>query len=133
VTAYNIIFAGTPHFAAATLKALIDSEHHVQAVYTQPDRPKGRGQHVTYSPVKHMAETFNLPIYQPQTLRDPAALAILKQTPADMMIVVAYGLILPPTVLEAFPLGCINVHASLLPKYRGAAPIQRAILAHEEQ
>lgn len=126
---YKIIFAGTPEFATPTLQALIDSPHEVCMVYTQPDRPAGRGQKLTASPVKQLAEKNNLPIRQPLTLRDPAAQQALAELNTDFMVVVAYGLILPKPVLDAPRLGCLNVHASLLPRWRGAAPIQRAILA----
>lgn len=129
MTALNLIFAGTPGFAAVALEALLHTEHTIRAVYTQPDRPAGRGHKITTSLVKQLAVAHHLPLYQPSTLRDPAAVATLKTFSADMMIVAAYGLLLPKTVLEAFPLGCINIHASLLPRYRGASPIQHAILA----
>ncbi len=125
----NIIFAGTPDFAASSLQVLLDSEHKVCAVYTQPDRPAGRGRKLKASPVKALALTHDIPVLQPKTLRDTHAQAELAAFNADMMIVVAYGLILPSEVLDAPRLGCLNVHASLLPRWRGAAPIQRAILA----
>ena len=123
----NIIFAGTPEFSVAPLQALLDSEHHVIAVYSQPDRPAGRGRKLTASPVKHLALEHNIPVYQPASLRDETAQAELAALNADIMIVVAYGLILPKVVLEMPKLGCLNIHASLLPRWRGAAPIQRAI------
>jgi methionyl-tRNA formyltransferase len=126
---YNIIFAGTPDFAVETLRALIHSRHTVQAVYTQPDRPAGRGRKLTASPVKQLALEHNVSVYQPQTLRDEREQAIITAMQADLMIVVAYGLILPNAVLQATRYGCINVHGSLLPKWRGAAPIQRSVLA----
>ena len=129
----NIIFAGTPEFAASSLQALLDSEHEVVAVYTQPDRPAGRGRKLTASPVKALALEHNLPVLQPQTLRDEAAQKELADFHADVMVVVAYGLILPEPVLNAPRLGCVNVHASLLPRWRGAAPIQRAILAGDAE
>lgn len=125
----NLIFAGTPDFAAVSLAALIAAGHSIKAVYTQPDRGSGRGQKSTASPVKQVAIEHALPLYQPETLRDEQEQKILAELKADLMIVVAYGLILPPQVLTAPRLGCINVHASLLPRWRGAAPIQRAILA----
>lgn len=125
----NIIFAGTPLFAATTLSALLASSHRVCAVYTQPDRPAGRGRKLTASPVKTLALTHAIPVHQPLTLRDPEAQNTLRTLQADIMVVVAYGLLLPPPVLDAPRLGCINIHASLLPRWRGAAPIQRAILA----
>jgi len=129
----KIIFAGTPAFAADSLQALLDSGHDVLAVYTQPDRPAGRGRKLTASPVKALAQAHNLPVLQPVSLRDKEAQRILADSQADVLVVVAYGLILPGPVLVAPRLGCINVHASLLPRWRGAAPIQRAILAGDEQ
>lgn len=125
----NIIFAGTPEFSVPALKALLQSQHRICAVYTQPDRPAGRGRQVAMSAVKQCALQHELPVEQPATLRDPTAVERLAQWQADAMIVVAYGLILPPPVLAIPALGCINIHASLLPRWRGAAPIQRAILA----
>ncbi|AEX99769.1 methionyl-tRNA formyltransferase [Oceanimonas sp. GK1] len=125
----NLVFAGTPDFAARHLQALLDAGHHVIAVYTQPDRPAGRGKKLTPSPVKVTAEQAGLPVYQPQSLRDETAQAELAALGADLMVVVAYGLILPQVVLDTPRLGCINVHGSLLPRWRGAAPIQRAIWA----
>ncbi|OPX55710.1 methionyl-tRNA formyltransferase [Oceanospirillum multiglobuliferum] len=123
----RIIFAGTPEFAARSLEALLTTEHEVIAVYSQPDRPAGRGQKLTPSPVKVLAEQHNIPVYQPVTLRDAEAQQQLADLKADLMVVVAYGLILPQVVLDTPRLGCINVHGSLLPRWRGAAPIQRAI------
>lgn len=125
----RIVFAGTPEFAAEHLKALLDTPHQIIAVYSQPDRPAGRGQKLTPSPVKQLALQHAIPVYQPQTLRDPAAQAELAALKPDLMVVVAYGLILPQVVLDTPRLGCINSHASLLPRWRGAAPIQRAIEA----
>jgi len=127
--ALRIVFAGTPEFAAEHLKALLDSQHQIIAVYSQPDRPAGRGQKLTPSPVKQLALQHDIPVYQPQTLRDPAAQAELAALKPDLMVVVAYGLILPQVVLDTPRLGCINSHASLLPRWRGAAPIQRAVEA----
>lgn len=129
----KIIFAGTPEFAAKTLKALLDSEHEVVAVYTQPDRPAGRGRKLTASPVKELALEHDLPVIQPVSLKDPETQRELANWKADLMVVVAYGLILPEAVLTTPRLGCVNVHASLLPRWRGAAPIQRAILAGDKQ
>ncbi|WP_304300787.1 methionyl-tRNA formyltransferase [Chromatium okenii] len=130
----RIIFAGTPEFAAHCLTALIDAGLNVVAVYTQPDRVAGRGQKLQMSPVKQLAQTHALPVFQPESLKkDAAAVAQLRELNADLMIVVAYGLLLPVTVLEAPRLGCINVHASLLPRWRGAAPIQRAVLAGDAE
>ncbi|WP_107853183.1 methionyl-tRNA formyltransferase [Oceanimonas marisflavi] len=125
----NLVFAGTPDFAARHLQALLNAGHNVIAVYTQPDRPAGRGKKLTPSPVKVTAEQAGLPVYQPQSLRSEDAQAELAALGADLMIVVAYGLILPQAVLDTPRLGCINVHGSLLPRWRGAAPIQRAIWA----
>ena len=128
----NIIFAGTPDFAAKHLAALYASEHNIVAVYTQPDRPAGRGKKLMPSAVKSLALENNSPVYQPASLKDEEAQQELKALNADIMIVVAYGLILPKAVLEAPKLGCLNVHGSLLPKWRGAAPIQRAIWAGDK-
>jgi methionyl-tRNA formyltransferase len=125
----NVIFAGTPEFSAAALEALISSPHHVLAVYTQPDRPAGRGLKLTPSPVKECAIANNLPVYQPASLKSESEQEILAKFNADIMVVVAYGLILPAAILNTPRLGCINIHASLLPRWRGAAPIQRAIHA----
>lgn len=129
----RIIFAGTPEFAATCLEALLDTPHQLVAVYTQPDRPAGRGRKLSASPVKQLALQHQLPVYQPLTLKAADAQAELAALNADLMIVVAYGLILPQSVLDAPRLGCINVHASLLPRWRGAAPIHRALLAGDEE
>ncbi|SEL54313.1 methionyl-tRNA formyltransferase [Halomonas daqiaonensis] len=129
----RVIFAGTPDFAAESLAALLASRHDVVAVYTQPDRPSGRGRKMTPSPVKALAQERDLPVFQPASLKAPAVQAELARHEADIMVVVAYGLILPRAVLEIPPLGCLNVHASLLPRWRGAAPIQRAIEAGDEE
>lgn len=125
----KIIFAGTPEFAAHVLQALLETPHDIIAVYTQPDRPAGRGRQLTASPVKQLALKNDLPVYQPATLKDLPEQKVLRDLNADMMIVVAYGLLLPKAILSAPRYGCLNVHASLLPRWRGAAPIQRAILA----
>lgn len=125
----NIVFAGTPAFAVPSLQALLASEHNVCAVYTQPDRPAGRGRKLTPSPVKVVAEQAGVQVYQPQTLRDSAVQEELRALKPDLMVVVAYGLILPASALEIPDYGCLNVHASILPRWRGAAPIQRAVLA----
>lgn len=125
----NIIFAGTSNFALPCLQVLIDSSHQVIAVYTQPDRPAGRGQAMTSSPVKILATAKKIPVLQPQTLRDAIPQQQLRDLHPDIIVVVAYGIILPCEVLSIPRLGCINVHASLLPRWRGAAPIQHAILA----
>ncbi|MEP5765909.1 MAG: methionyl-tRNA formyltransferase [Halieaceae bacterium] len=125
----RLVFAGTPDFAAAHLAALLDAGHVPVAVYTQPDRPAGRGKKLSASPVKQLAQTASIPVLQPASLKNEAALAELAELEADLLIVVAYGLILPQAVLDTPRYGCINVHASLLPRWRGAAPIQRAIEA----
>lgn len=125
----KIIFAGTPEFAVPALEALIHSSHQVVAVYTQPDSQQGRGKILTASPVKQLALTHHIEVQQPLHFKDETTLTTLRSYQADMMIVAAYGLILPTTVLNSFRFGCINVHASLLPRWRGAAPIQRAIIA----
>lgn len=129
----NIIFAGTPDFAARHLQALIDSEHNVIAVYSQPDRPAGRGKKLTASPVKALALSHDIPVYQPASLRNSQAQAEIEALNADIMVVVAYGLILPQIVLDTPRLGCINVHGSILPRWRGAAPIQRALWAGDSE
>lgn len=126
---YRIVFAGTPEFAAESLQALIDSRHEVVAVYTQPDRPAGRGQQIIESAVKKIAEANHIPIEQPISFKDEGSLKQLAQYKPDIMVVAAYGIILPLTVLETPKIACLNIHASLLPRWRGAAPIQRAILA----
>ncbi len=125
----RIVFAGTPEFAARHLQALLDSEHSVVAVYTQPDRPAGRGQKLTPSAVKQLALEHDIPVLQPLNLRSTEAQQELADFNPDLMVVVAYGLILPQAVLDTPRLGCINSHASLLPRWRGAAPIQRTIEA----
>lgn len=129
----KIIFAGTPDFSVPALQALIDAGQDIRAVYTQPDRPAGRGRKLTASPVKQAALNNGLAVYQPPTLRDQEAAEILRAHGADLMVVVAYGLLLPRAVLDAPQLGCVNVHASLLPRWRGAAPIQRSILAGDPE
>ena len=130
----KIIFAGTPDFAAAHLQALIDSpQHSVIAVYTQPDRPAGRGKKLKASAVKQLAQANDLPVFQPHSLKDTEQQQILADLHADIMVVVAYGLILQQAVLDTPQLGCINVHGSILPRWRGAAPIQRAIEAGDEE
>ncbi|WP_016957012.1 methionyl-tRNA formyltransferase [Catenovulum agarivorans] len=128
----KIIFAGTPDFAAQHLAALLSSEHEIIAVYTQPDRPAGRGKKLQASAVKQLASENNLPVFQPESLKDANAQQQLAELNADLMVVVAYGLLLPQVVLDTPRLGCINVHGSLLPKWRGAAPIQRSIWAGDE-
>lgn len=129
----KIIFAGTPEFAARHLQALLQSEHQIVAVYTQPDRPAGRGKKLQASPVKELALERSIEIQQPLSLKNSEAQAVLAAYHADLMVVVAYGLLLPAAVLETPRIGCINVHASLLPRWRGAAPIQRAIEAGDTE
>ncbi|HAV87447.1 MAG TPA: methionyl-tRNA formyltransferase [Pseudomonas sp.] len=129
----RIVFAGTPEFAAQHLEALLQAGYPVVAVYTQPDRPAGRGQKLMPSPVKQLALQHGLPVMQPATLRDAEAQHALAALQPDLMVVVAYGLILPQAVLDTPRLGCINSHASLLPRWRGAAPIQRAIEAGDSE
>jgi len=128
----RIVFAGTPEFALASLTALVDAGHSVVAVYTQPDRPAGRGRRVTASPVKRFAEERGIVVLQPETFRDKAAVAGFAALQPDVLIVAAYGLILPQDVLDIPTHGCLNVHASVLPRWRGAAPIQAAILSADE-
>lgn len=129
----RIIFAGTPEFALASLSALVEAGHNVVAVYTQPDRPAGRGRKLTQSAVKRYACSQGLPVLQPTTLRSAEAAAELAALKPDLMIVAAYGLLLPQNILDIPRHGCLNVHASLLPRWRGAAPIQAAILAGDEK
>jgi len=129
----RIIFAGTPDFAARHLDALLSSGHHVVGVFTQPDRPAGRGKKLMPSPVKVLAEENGLPVFQPASLRPQENQQLVADLHADVMVVVAYGLILPKAVLDMPRLGCINVHGSLLPRWRGAAPIQRALWAGDEE
>ena len=129
----RIVFAGTPEFAAEHLKALLDSPYEIVAVYTQPDRPAGRGQKLMPSPVKQLAVAHDIPVFQPPTLRNAEAQEQLAALKPDLMVVVAYGLILPQVVLDIPRLGCINSHASLLPRWRGAAPIQRAVEAGDAE
>ena len=130
----KVVFAGTPKFAAAALEALLGAGHSVPLVLTQPDRPAGRGMKLMHSAVKRVAVAHGIELFQPVSLRnDPAAVERLHQTPHDVMVVAAYGLILPRQVLDIPPLGCLNIHASLLPRWRGAAPIQRAIAAGDDK
>ncbi|KNY48645.1 methionyl-tRNA formyltransferase [Vibrio harveyi] len=129
----RIVFAGTPDFAARHLAALLSSEHEVIAVYTQPDRPAGRGKKLTASPVKTIALEHDIPVYQPENFKSDEAKQELADLNADIMVVVAYGLLLPQVVLDTPKLGCINVHGSILPRWRGAAPIQRSIWAGDAE
>jgi len=133
VSPLKIIFAGTPDFSVPALQALIDSPHEVVAVYTQPDRPAGRGRKLSPSPVKACALEHGIRVVQPEKLKDPEDQQPIIDMQADLMVVVAYGIILPEVILNAPRLGCINIHASLLPRWRGAAPIQRAILAGDKE
>ncbi|HLB41483.1 MAG TPA: methionyl-tRNA formyltransferase [Gammaproteobacteria bacterium] len=128
----KIIFAGTPRFAAVALQALIQTSHQIIAIYTQTDKAAGRGLKLTPSPVKELALTYCLPIYQPLSLKNLKEQAIFAEFHADIMVVVAYGMLLPPEILHTPRLGCINSHPSLLPRWRGAAPIQRTILAGDQ-
>jgi len=129
----RLIFAGTPDFSVGILEALYQAGHEIVGVYTQPDRPKGRGRVLTACPVKEKALMLNLPIFQPNSLKDSEAQTQLKSLQAEVMVVVAYGQLLPLEVLEAPKHGCLNIHASLLPRWRGAAPIQRAIISGDKQ
>ncbi len=129
----RIVFAGTPDFSVPVLQALLDSGHEVVGVYSQPDRPAGRGRKLRPGPVKQLALQHEIPVFQPLSLRDEAAQATLAALEPELMVVVAYGLILPRAVLDIPARGCVNLHASLLPRWRGAAPIQRAILAGDRE
>ncbi len=129
----KIIFAGTPDFAVPSLQMLLDSKYEVCAVYTQPDRPAGRGRQLHVSPVKELALSHSIPVFQPLTLKADEDLQLLKSFNADLMVVVAYGMILTEAALAVPKLGCLNVHGSLLPRWRGAAPIQRALMAGDEK
>jgi methionyl-tRNA formyltransferase len=129
----RVVYAGTPEFAVPALDALVGSRHAVVGIYTQPDRPAGRGRALTASPVKRRALELGLPVHQPATLRDPAAVPALAALAPDVLVVAAYGLILPVAILDLPRLGGVNVHASLLPRWRGAAPIQRALLAGDAE
>ena len=124
----RIVFMGTPDFAAASLQKLIEEQFEIVGVFTQPDKPKGRGMEMSVSPVKELALRHDLPVFQPEKMRDGTALAILQELNPDILAVVAYGRILPDEMLELPKYGAVNVHGSLLPKYRGAAPIQWAVL-----
>ena len=133
VTPLRIVFFGTPRFAVPTLECLLQSPHPVAGVVTQPDRPRGRGHHVSEAPVKSLATARGLPLYQPARLRDPEVAATLRDWDPDLGVVAAYGRLIPDEVLALPRLGMINVHASLLPKYRGAAPVHRAVMAGERE
>ena len=129
----KIVFMGTPDFAVPSLQALIDAGHEIAAVYTQPDKPVGRRQELTAPPVKELALEYGIPVYQPTKMRDGTLAEQLRQLAPDLIAVVAYGRLLPKEILEIPPMGCINVHASLLPKYRGAGPIQWAVINGEKE
>lgn len=129
----RIVFAGTPEFAATQLKALIEAKFNIVGVFTQPDKPAGRGQHLQASPVKALALLHHIPVEQPRSFKTPDAILSLAKYQADLVVVAAYGLILPKAVLEMPTFGCINVHASLLPRWRGASPIQQAILHGDKE
>ena len=128
----KVIFMGTPDFSVGTLEALVEAGHEVVLAVTQPDKPKGRGKEMQFTPVKECAIKYNIPVYQPRRVREPECIEELRKYEADIMVVVAFGQILPKEILEMCEYGCVNVHASLLPKYRGAAPIQWAIIDGEE-
>lgn len=129
----RVVFMGTPDFSVGTLEAIIAAEHEVVGVVTQPDRPKGRGKAMQATPVKTAALAHDIPVYQPAKVREPEFVEILKNLKPDVIVVVAFGQIIPASILEIPPMGCINVHASLLPKYRGAAPIQWAVIDGEKE
>ncbi|MDQ5877642.1 MAG: methionyl-tRNA formyltransferase [Pseudomonadota bacterium] len=129
----KLIFAGTPAFAALALAAILDAGHEVLLVLTQPDRPAGRGMSLQSSPVKQLVQARGIPVFQPLSLKDAAAQEMIRAVGAEAMVVAAYGLILPQAVLDMPRFGCLNIHASLLPRWRGAAPIQRAILAGDAE
>jgi len=128
----RVIFMGTPDFSVGTLEALVDAGHEVVLAVTQPDKPKGRGEKMQYTPVKETAVRYGITVFQPRRIRDPECIGELRKYKADVMVVIAFGQILPKEILQMTPYGCINVHASLLPKYRGAAPIQWAVIDGEK-
>lgn len=128
----KVIFMGTPDFSVGTLEALVEAGHEVVLAVTQPDKPKGRGKEMQFTPVKECALKYNIPVFQPRKVREAECIEELRKYNADIMVVVAFGQILPKEILEMTPYGCVNVHASLLPKYRGAAPIQWSIIDGEE-
>ena len=129
----RVVFMGTPDFAAASLRALLAGGYDIAGVFTQPDKPRNRGMKESFSPVKELAVASGLPVFQPVKLRDGSAEALLRSLAPDVLVVVAYGLILPQKVLELPRAGCLNIHASLLPRWRGAAPIHRAIEAGDAE
>lgn len=128
----KVIFMGTPDFSVGTLEALVEAGHEVVLAVTQPDKPKGRGKEMQFTPVKEAALRHDIPVFQPKKVRDPECMEELRKYHADIMVVIAFGQILPQEILDMMPYGCVNVHASLLPKYRGAAPIQWSIIDGEE-
>ncbi|MBP9729625.1 MAG: methionyl-tRNA formyltransferase [Gammaproteobacteria bacterium] len=130
---FRIVFAGTPHFASVCLEALLHAKHTIVGVYTQADKPSGRGRAIQYSPVKTLGLAHEIPVYQPTRLKDPIEQDQLRSLKPDLMVVAAYGLLLPKTVLDIPTHGCMNVHASLLPRFRGASPIQAALLAGDTE
>lgn len=129
----RVVFMGTPDFAAASLKRLIDEKYDIVGVFTQPDKPRGRGMSVSFSPVKELAQANSIPVFQPEKMRDGTALEMASTLKPDVIVVVAYGRILPDDILAVPPLGCVNVHGSILPKYRGSAPIQWAVLNGDKE
>lgn len=129
----NVIFMGTPDFAVGTLEALLSSKHRVTAVVTQPDKPRGRGNAMQFPPVKELAVKKKIPVYQPVKVRDSEFISLLRTIPCDVIVVVAFGQLIPQEILDLPRCGCVNVHASLLPKYRGAAPIQWAVIDGEKE
>lgn len=129
----RIVFMGTPDFSVPALKALVEAGHEVTAVVTQPDKPKGRGKAVQLTPVKEQALAYGIPVYQPRRVREPEFIEIMKEQRPDAVVVVAFGQIIPQAILDIPRYGCVNIHASLLPKYRGAAPIQWAVIDGEEK
>ena len=129
----RVVFMGTPDFSVGTLRELVKAGHEVVGVVSQPDKPKGRGKNLQPTPVKEAALELGLPVYQPRRVRDPEFYEVLKSLRPDVILVVAFGQIIPDSILNLAPLGCINVHASLLPKYRGAAPIQWAVIDGEKE
>ena len=129
----NIVFAGTPQFAADHLKILLDSEHVIKCILTQPDRDSGRGNKIKTSPVKEIALINEIEILQPTSLTDESTIRALKSVKADLMIVVAYGLLIPKKILDIPEMGCVNIHASILPNWRGAAPIEYSIFSGDKE
>lgn len=128
----KIVFMGTPDFSVGALRALYEAGHEIIGVVTQPDKPKGRGKNLAFTPVKEEALRLQLPVYQPRRVREPEFIQVLRELAPDVIVVVAFGQIIPSEILELAPFGCINVHASLLPRYRGAAPIQQAVIDGEK-